>query len=262
MIQPGAALVTGGAQRIGRALAIALAEDGWDVAVSYMSSEDEADEVLAKIRALGRKAVAVKADLLIEAETEALIPAAATALGRPLTCLVNNASIFEHDDIATATRTSWDRHIESNLRAPFVLTQRFAEQAPEAGRDEAGEPVASAAVVNMIDQRVWKPTPQFMTYAIAKTGLWAFTRTAAQALGPRIRVNGIGPGPTLQGARQSAADFADQRGATILQRGANTSDMAAALRFILASPALTGQMLALDGGQHLAWRTPDILGPE
>lgn len=261
-IAPGAALVTGGARRIGRALALALAEDGWNVAVSYHSSADEAEALAGEIRARGRRAAALKADLLSEADMTGLVPAASAALDAPLSCLVNNASAFEYDDIETATRDSWDRHMESNLRAPFVLTQSFAAQAPEAGRDEAGEPFARAAVVNMIDQRVWKPTPMFMTYTIAKMGLWAFTRTAAQALAPRIRVNGIGPGPTLRGGRQSDEAFAEQRAATALGRGSNPADMVAGLRFILASPALTGQMLALDGGQHLAWRTPDILGLE
>ena len=262
MVKPGAALVTGGAQRLGAAMARALAEDGWSVAVSYMGSADAADALVAELTDLGATAVAVSADFLIEAEVEALVPAAAEALGAPLTCLVNNASIFEYDNIETATRESWDRHLESNLRAPFLLTQRFAEQAPEAGRDEAGEPVASACVVNMIDQRVWKLTPEFMTYTIAKMGLWAFTRTAAQALAPRIRVNGVGPGPTLRGGRQTEEHFAAQRANTVLERGAGPSDIVAALRFILASPALTGQMLAMDGGQHLGWRTPDVIGVE
>lgn len=262
MIQPGAALVTGGAQRLGAAMAKALAADGWAVAISYMGSIDAAETLIAEIAETGGRAAAVPADFLNEAEVEGLVDAASAALGSPLTCLVNNASIFEFDTVETATRESWDRHFESNLRAPFVLTQRFAAQAPPARTDAAGEPVASAAVVNMIDQRVWKPTPEFMTYTIAKMGLWAFTRTAAQALAPRIRVNGIGPGPTLRGGRQSEEDFASQRAATVLERGAGPDDIAAALRFILASPAMTGQMLAMDGGQHLAWRTPDVVGVE
>ncbi|MEL7463350.1 MAG: SDR family oxidoreductase [Pseudomonadota bacterium] len=262
MIKPGAALVTGGAKRIGRALALALAEDGWDVAISYQSSADAAEALASEIRAMGRRAATLRADLLVEAETAALVPAAGEALGAPLTCLINNASIFEHDEMDTATRETWDRHIESNLRAPFALTQAFAAQAPEAGRDQGGEPVASAAVVNMIDQRVWKPTPEFITYGIAKAGLWAFTRTAAQALAPNIRVNAIGPGPTLQGGRQDPDAFARQRAATVLERGSNPEDMVAGLRFILSSPSYTGQMLALDGGQHLAWETPDVVGVE
>jgi NAD(P)-dependent dehydrogenase (short-subunit alcohol dehydrogenase family) len=193
---------------------------------------------------------------------EKLVPMAVQGLGGPLTVLVNNASIFEYDTLRTASRKSWDRHLESNLRAPFVLTQAFAAQAPAAGRDEAGEPVASGLVINMIDQRVHKLTPEFMTYTIAKMGLWALTRTAAQALAPQIRVNAIGPGPTLQGARQSDSHFTRQRAATVLGRGANPADITAALGFFLESPAVTGQMIAVDGGQHLGWQTPDVLGVE
>lgn len=255
------ALVTGAGKRLGRAMALYLAGRGHDVAVHYASSADEAETLANEVRAMGRRAQTFKADLLVEAETEALIPAAAAALG-PLTVLVNNASIFEYDSIQTATRTSWDRHIESNLRAPFVLIQHFAAQSPKAQPDAAGEPISSALVVNMIDQRVHKLTPEFMSYTVAKMGLWALTRTAAQALAPDIRVNGIGPGPTLQGARQTDSHFARQRAAGLLHRGANPADITAALGFFLDSPAVTGQMISVDGGQHLAWQTPDVLGVE
>jgi len=176
--------------------------------------------------------------------------------------LINNASIFEHDTIRSATRAGWDRHMESNLRAPFVLTQGFAAQVPGPLPDAAAEPVAQGLVVNMIDQRVWKLTPEFMTYTLAKMGLWALTRTAAQALAPDVRVNAIGPGPTLQGARQTDSHFAQQRAATVLHRGANPADITAALGFFIDSPGVTGQMIAVDGGQHLGWQTPDVLGPE
>ena len=162
----------------------------------------------------------------------------------------------------TATRESWDRHIGSNLRAPFVLTQRFAEQAPAATVDPEGEPLARALVVNMIDQRVLKPTPEFMSYTIAKMGLWAFTRTAAQALAPQVRVNAIGPGPTVRGHRQSESHFARQRAGTILGRGAGPDEIAAALGFLIDAPGVTGQLICVDGGQHLGWQTPDILGVE
>ncbi len=262
MLKPGAALVTGGAIRLGRAMALALAEDGWDVAVSYHSSSEAADDLVAEIAALGRHAVALRADLLSEVETEGLIAAAVAALGRPLTCLVNNASIFEHDDIVTGTRISWDRHIESNLRAPVVLTQGFAAQVPEAEKDAQGEPVAGGCVINMLDQRVRKLTPEFMSYTIAKMGLWAFTQTAAQALAPRIRVNAIGPGPTLRGGRQTEEHFSSQRAATVLKRGSDPADIVAAMRYFLASKAVTGQMIAVDGGQHLGWQTPDVIGVE
>jgi NAD(P)-dependent dehydrogenase (short-subunit alcohol dehydrogenase family) len=261
-MEPGAALVTGGARRLGRAMALTLARRGWDVAVHYSGSAAEAAATAGEIAALGRRSAALQADLLSEDQTRALVPAAAAALGRPLTLLVNNASIFEYDTIQSATRQSWDRHLGSNLRAPFVLIQAFAAGAPAAGTDANGEPLAGAAVVNMIDQRVLKPTPEFMTYSLAKSALWSLTRTAAQALAPAIRVNAIGPGPTLRGARQSQRHFADQRKSTILGRGAGEDDVSAALIYLVDSPAVTGQLLCVDGGQHLAWRTPDVLGPE
>ncbi|MBT0958001.1 SDR family oxidoreductase [Alphaproteobacteria bacterium KMM 3653] len=256
------ALVTGAGKRLGRAMALYLAGRGFDVAIHYASSEQEAEGVAQEVRALGRSAVTLRADVLIEAETERLVPGAVEALGGPLTLLVNNASIFEYDSLHSASRESWDRHMESNLRAPFVLTQAFAAQAPKAEMDETGEPRAQAMVLNMVDQRVRKLTPEFMTYTLAKMGLWALTQTAAQALAPDIRVNAIGPGPTVQGHRQSAAHFEAQRAATISGRGSNPEDITAALGYFLDAPAVTGQLLCVDGGQHLAWQTPDILGVE
>lgn len=258
----GKALVTGAARRLGRAMALYLAERGFDVAVHYAGSAVEAEGVATEVRAMGRRAVTLQADLLDEDATAALVPAAVAGLGGPLTVLVNNASIFEHDTLASATADSWHRHFGSNLRAPFVLTQAFAAQAPQAAADASGEPVAQALVLNMIDQRVLKLTPEFMTYTLAKMGLWAFTRTAAQALAPHVRVNAIGPGPTLQGARQSADHFARQRAATVLNRGADPEGICAALGYFLDARAVTGQLLCVDGGQHLAWQTPDVLGVE
>lgn len=256
------ALVTGAGARLGQAMALYLGQRGYDVAVHYAGSEAGAAETVAQLNAMGRNAVALQADLLDETATQALISQGSEALGGPLTCLVNNASIFEYDNIATGTRKSWDRHMESNLRAPFVLTQNFAAQVPDPVMDEKDEPVAQGLVVNMLDQRIHKLTPEFMSYTIAKMGLWAMTRTTAQALAPKVRVNGIGPGPTLQGHRQSKQHFDKQRAATVLQRGANPSDITAALGYFLDAPAVTGQMLAVDGGQHLAWETPDVLGVE
>lgn len=256
------ALVTGAGKRLGRAMALCLAERGHDVAVHYASSAEAADEVVSLIRAMGRKAVALEADLLDEAATQALLPRAAEALGGPVTVLVNNASIFEYDTIQTATRTGWDRHMESNLRAPYVLIQALAAQAPKAVADAAGEPVAQALAVNMIDQRVRKLTPEFSTYTLAKMGLWALTRTAAQGLAPEVRVNAIGPGPTLRGARQSPEHFDRQRAGTVLNRGADPADITAALGYLLEAKAVTGQLICVDGGQHLGWQTPDILGVE
>ncbi|PSL18878.1 SDR family oxidoreductase [Shimia abyssi] len=256
------ALVTGASKRLGRAMALYLAERGHDVAVHYAGSQDEAEQTAEDIRALGRKAITVQADLVQEADSQELFGAAVDGLGGPITCLVNNASVFEYDRIETATRESWDRHIGSNLRAPYVLTQAMAQQGLTAEVDANGEPVAVGLVVNMLDQRVRKLTPEFSTYTIAKMGLWALTQTAAQGLAPHIRVNAIGPGPTLIGARQSAAHFAGQRTNTVLGRGSDPDDIVAALGYLLDAKAVTGQLICVDGGQHLGWRTPDIQGVE
>ena len=256
------ALVTGAGQRLGAAMALYLADRGFDVAVHYASSAEGAEDVVARIKAKGRNAQALQADLLDDAETQSLFSRATDALGGPISCLINNASIFEYDNVHTATRESWDRHMGSNLRAPFVLTQAMAAQAMDADRDPSGEPVASGLIVNMIDQRVRKLTPEFMTYTLAKMGLWAMTQTTAQALAPAIRVNAIGPGPTLKGSRQSAAHFAAQRSSTVLGRGANPDEITSALGYFLDAPGVTGQLLCVDGGQHLGWQTPDVLGVE
>lgn len=256
------ALITGAGHRLGRAMALYLAGRGFDVAVHYASSSDGADATVAEIREMGRDAVALQADLLDEGATQALFPRAVEGLGGSVTCLVNNASIFEYDTVETATRESWDRHMGSNLRAPFVLTQAMAAQQLHPMRDAADEPVAAGLIVNMLDQRVRKLTPEFMTYTIAKMGLWALTQTSARALAPRIRVNAIGPGPTLQGGRQTAEHFAAQRRSTVLQRGSNPSDITGALGYFWDSPGVTGQLLCTDGGQHLGWETPDVVGVE
>ena len=254
------ALVTAGARRLGRAMALYLARRGHNVAIHYNSSAAEAEATATDARALGVRAEIFAADLLDLDQTETLVSRVHDALGQ-LTVLVNNASIFDYDNLDSATRESWDRHMGSNLRAPFVLTQAFARQAPKADRSGA-EPRAQALVVNMIDQRVLKPTPEFMTYSLAKAGLWWLTQTSAQALAPDIRVNAIGPGPTLRGSRQSDDHFARQRAATILERGAGPADIQAALGYFLDADSVTGQLICVDGGQHLGWRTPDVLGVE
>lgn len=240
---PRAALVTGAAKRIGRAIAEDLGAAGFAVAVHYHRSAQEAEEVVRGIVARGGKAVALGADLRREDQVQALLPVAAAALG-PIGVVVNSASAFERDDALTATRASWDEHIEPNLRAPFVLLQEFAR----------GLPAESEGVaINLLDQRVWNLTPYFTSYTVSKMGLWTLTRTLALALAPRIRVNAIGPGPTLPSPRQSLAQFQDQCAKTPLRRGTTPAEICRALRFILESPAMTGQMIALDGGQHLGW---------
>ncbi len=240
---PRAALVTGASQRIGRAIALALAGAGFDVAVHCNTSREPAESAADEIRALGRRAVVLQADLANEAETRTLVPGATAAIG-PVGVLVNNASTFERDEWHDATRESWDRHIEPNLRAPFVLTQDFAHALPA---------TAEGAVINLLDQRVWSLTPHFVSYTLSKAGLWALTQSMALALAPRIRVNGIGPGPALPSPRQSQAQFDRQAGSVPLGHGTSPDEVARAALAILALPAMTGQMLALDGGQHLQW---------
>jgi NAD(P)-dependent dehydrogenase (short-subunit alcohol dehydrogenase family) len=172
-----------------------------------------------------------------------LLPRAERELG-PIGCLINNAAVFTNDTVESVTRASWDLHLAVNLRAPFVLMQNFAERLP---------PQAGGAIINLLDQRVWSLTPYFVSYTLAKAGLWTLTQTMALALAPRIRVNGIGPGPTLPSLRQSPEQFARQCELMPLRRGTSPQEIAAAMRFILSAPAMTGQMIALDGGQHLGW---------
>jgi NAD(P)-dependent dehydrogenase (short-subunit alcohol dehydrogenase family) len=243
---PRTALVTGGGRRIGRALALALAEDGFAVAVHYHQSQAAAEAVVAAIREAGGAAVALGADLADEDAVRDLLPQAERAFGS-VGCLVNNAGVFGNDTLATVTRESWDRHLAVNLRAPFVLIQEMAARLPDG---------AGGVVVNMLDERVWSLTPYFMSYTLSKSGLWTLTRTLALALAPRIRVNGIGPGPTLPSPRQTAEQFRRQYRQMPLGRGTSPQEIGAALHFILAAPAMTGQMIALDGGQHLGWAQP------
>ena len=245
-VYPRAALVTGAGRRIGRAIALDLARAGGAVAVHYNASAQAAQEVVAEIEAGGGRAVALQAELSDEAQVEALVPDATAALG-PLGCLINNASTFENDSIETADRTSWDRHMEPNLRAPFVLTQAFARALPEA---------AGGAVINLLDQRVLNPTPFFLSYTLSKAGLWTLTQTLALALAPRVRVNAIGPGPALPSACQTPEQFARQCAMMPLGRGTSPEEICAAVQFTLAAKAMTGQIIALDGGQHLGWAQP------
>ena len=249
---PRAALVTGGAQRLGAAIALALAEAGFAVAIHCHTSRDAAEATAQAVRGHGVASVVLPADLSVEAEVKALLPAAQAALG-PLGVLVNNASAFERDEWHDATRASWDRHIEPNLRAPFVLMQAFAHALPAA---------AEGMIVNLLDQRVWSLTPHFVSYTVAKAGLWALTQAMALALAPRIRVNGIGPGPALPSLRQSQAQFDRQCAVTPLARGTSPAEVARAVVALLALPSVTGQMLALDGGQHLQWSPAYGAAPE
>lgn len=242
----GAALVTGGGKRIGRAISLALARAGHDVAIHARTVDDEVAATAADVRALGRRCAVVTADLAVEAEVRGLLPQTVDAVGA-LGVLVNNASVFEDDRVGDLSRDSWDRHIETNLRAPVVLTEAFAAQAGQGG-----------CVVNLLDQRVLKPDPRFFSYALSRNGLWWATRTMAQALAPRIRVNGVGPGPTLPSIHQTQAEFEAEARAVPLARAGSPEAVADAVVWLTTAELVTGQMIAVDGGQHLAWRTPDI----
>lgn len=242
--------MTGGARRIGRAIAERLARAGYAVAIHCRRSGREADDLKEAIAAGGGRAAVVTADLADAAAVEALMEAARRAIG-PVTLLVNNASEFEADALQSLDLLQWERHFAINLRAPIFLTRDFARQLPDG---------TEGAVVNIIDQRVLKLTPQFFSYTLTKAALLTGTRTLAQALAPRVRVNAVGPGPTLASARQGPADFARQSAAVPLGRGATPEEVADAVLYLAQARGVTGQMIAVDGGQHLAWRTPDVCG--
>jgi NAD(P)-dependent dehydrogenase (short-subunit alcohol dehydrogenase family) len=245
---PQLALITGGAVRIGRAIALHLAKSGYSIAIQYNRSEGEAAETVAAIQQEGGAAASFRASLADPAQVGALIPAIAKAMGH-LTCLVNNASHFADDRLPSVNAEGWRSHMAINLDAPVFLSQAFASQLPAE---------AAGNIVNVIDQRVLRPNPQFFSYTLSKSALWAATKTMAQALAPQIRVNAIGPGPALRSVYQSKDDFEQECRATPLGHGTTPEEIASAVLFILRTPAMTGQMIALDGGQHLLWQTPDI----
>ncbi len=247
-----AVLITGAARRIGRTIALDLARQGWAVAVHYRNSKAEAERLVAEISNAGGHAVALQGDLGKPEDVKRLVPDCVAKLGPPV-CLINNASEFLIDTVETVSVDSWHTHLDINLKAPVFLAQALAAHLPEG---------ASGNVINIIDQRVWKLTPDFFSYTISKAGLWTATRTLAQALAPRIRVNAIGPGPVLQSVHQTSVDFAAEIKSTLLNRGPTPEDIAATVRFILAAPAMTGQMIALDGGQHLTWSEAHFPAPK
>ncbi len=248
---PAAALVTGAGKRVGRAFALKLAGAGFPILVHARHADAEADETVSLIEQAGGRAVVVAADLSDRAQLATLVERAAQPFG-PLGLLVNSASVFHDDRVGTIAPDSWDAHFAANLYAPVMLAQAFAAQAD---RLPSG---ADPSIVNIIDQRVLKPNPQFFSYSLTKAALYRATVTLAQALAPRIRVNGIGPGPTLPSTHQTAESFAAEAAATLLGRGSSPEDLAEALLYLARARAVTGQMIAVDGGQHLNWRTPDI----
>ena len=241
---PATALVTGAARRLGRAIALDLARRGWSVGVHYHASAAEALAVVEEIESTGGQAAAFAADLARSEAPEPLIESCTATLG-PITCLINSAACYEWDDIQTLDRDSWQTHLDVNLRAPIFLAQALARRLPQG---------VLGNVINIIDQKVLRPDPEFFSYTIAKSALWTATQTLAQGLAPQIRVNAIAPGPVLPSPKQSEEEFARECRATLLRRGVNVDEVTAAVRFLLETPSITGQMIALDSGQHLAWR--------
>ncbi|MGD9829363.1 MAG: SDR family oxidoreductase [Hyphomicrobiaceae bacterium] len=236
------ALVTGASRRIGRAIALDLARTGWAVGVHYNRSAADARTLVDEVTGAGGRAVALAADLDDPGALDGLVSACAEHLG-PVSCLINNASLFEHDTIHDLTAESWRRHMSVNLDAPVFLSRAFAQRLPRG---------ATGTIVNVIDQRVWRLTPDFFSYTAAKAALWATTQMLAMALAPAIRVNAIGPGPVLRNIHQTEAEFDREWRATPLARQTSPEEIAAAVRFIIDAPSMTGQMIALDGGEHLA----------
>ncbi len=235
------ALITGAARRIGRGIALELGRAGWSVAVHYRNSQAEADDLVRQLQDLGVKSVALSADLADFNALRGLVDQCAKTIGAPV-CLINNASEFLLDSLESLEENTWDVHQSINLKAPVFLAQAMLRALPHG---------VEGNIINIIDQRVWKLTPDFFSYTISKAGLWTATRTLAQALAPRIRVNAIGPGPVFQSVHQTEVEFAAEQTSTLLARGPSPEEIATAVKFILATPSMTGQMIALDGGQHL-----------
>jgi len=250
MTEAPAALVTRGARRIGRAISLALHRAGYAVAIQTNHSAAEAEGLREEIAREGGRATVVRADLAEHANVARLIGEAVAAVG-PLALLVNNAAMFEPDAIGTLDAARFDRQFAVNLRAPIFLSEAFAAQAEE-----------GASIVNILDQRVFKLTPQFVSYTLAKSALHSATRMLAQALAPKVRVNAVAPGPTMPSARQDAEDFAHQAAAVPLGHGPMPEEIAAAVVYLASARSITGTTLIVDGGQHLAWQTPDAITKE
>jgi len=241
------ALVTGGAKRIGAAISRDLATHGFNVFFQYVSSEEAAEALVTELQDHGVKAACGEANLLETGSGKQLFAEARETLG-PIDLVVNNASVFEPDSVEAFDEALWDAHFAIHLKTPSILAGELAKQ----------DDIQGGLVVNIIDQRVLRLNPLFYSYTLSKSALWTATRTMAQALAPKVRVNAIGPGPTLVNARQEDKDFQRQIDGLIMKRGPGLDEFGRTIRFLYETPSITGQLLALDGGQHLAWETPDI----
>lgn len=243
------ALVTGAARRIGRAIALALARRGWHVIVHYGHSEADAHATVRDIEALGQRAAAVQCDLADEAAVKLLLPQAAAALG-PISCVVNNASLFEHDSAADFSTARLDAHMHANLAAPVLLAQALYDATPAD---------MQSVVVNLLDQKLFNLNPDFLSYTLSKAALHSATTMLAQALAPKVRVVGIAPGITLSSGDQTEEAFTKAHAVTPLGKSSTPDDIAAAVCFVAESPSITGSTLVVDGGQHLIPLQRDVM---
>lgn len=246
---PGVALVTGAGRRVGRAIATALAEDGWAVALHHNRSADDAEELRAWLAAQGGMAATVQADLADAAAAQRLVTQAADALGQPVSLLVNNASLFQYDTAGTADAASFNAHMSTNALAPLLLSQAMAADLPEE---------RTGLIVNMLDNKVFNLNPDFLSYTVSKVALHGITELLTLALAPRIRVAGIAPGVTLISGKQTQESFERSHRFNLLGRGATVPEIVAALRFLIAAPSVTGQTIVLDGGQSKMRQERDV----
>ena len=240
-------LITGAATRVGQDIALYFAKRGWNIALHYFRSSSKARKLKKIIEQNLVKVVLIKADLKSSKQTEKIITLAKKKLGT-IDCLVNNAALFEKDDIANFTTKSWNNHLNINLLAPTILTKQFAKQAPKK---------IVSNIINIIDQRIFKLTPFFMSYTISKSGLQTLTKTMAMRLGPNIKVNAIAPGPTIKSKRQTDKHFKNQIKSTLLKRSVKTEDICDAIEFLINNNSITGQIIAVDSGQNLSWNRND-----
>lgn len=245
---PKTVLITGAARRMGRAIAEYLSCQGFAVGIHARSSLVEAEAFANTIRQKGGQAAVLQADLEDSVSTEKLMESAHSALG-PIGILVNNASVFRHDSAEEFDNAAFDAHFAVHVRAPSILGAALVRQLPDN---------MSGLIVNIIDQRVLALTPRFYSYTLSKSAMWTATKTMAQSFAPRVRVNAIGPGPSFKSERQEPEDFQAQIDALILKRGPQPDEFGRTIRFLYDTPSITGQMIALDGGQHLGWETPDV----
>jgi len=236
-------LITGAATRVGKAIALHFAERGWNIALHYFRSSAKAKELKKIIEQHWVKVALIKADLKNSKQTEKIISLAKKKLGA-INCLVNNAALFEKDDITNFTNKSWNDHLNINLLAPTILTKQFAKQAPKK---------TVSNIINIIDQRIFNLTPFFMSYTISKSGLQTLTKTMAMRLGPNIKVNAIAPGPTIKSKRQTDKHFRNQVRSTLLQKTVRSEDICDTVEFLINNNSVTGQIIAVDSGQNLSW---------